>query len=126
MTVFFRRLAAKKVCTYHTSHPHPNTLKPLTTQIHHRATWLLTLTIALWALSATLVVALQCPMPHPWDPTYYPAGSCLPEKIWLYITVVDCLTEALIMALPFWIIWDVRIPRRKKWLVQSLFAFRIV
>lgn len=71
-------------------------------------------------------MAFQCPMPHPWDPTAYPAGSCLPEKIWLYVTVVDCLTEALIMALPFWIIYNVRIPRRKKWLIQTLFAFRIV
>lgn len=71
-------------------------------------------------------MAFQCPMPHPWDPTAYPAGSCLPEKIWLYVTVVDCLTEAMIMALPFWIIYNVRIPRRKKWLIQTLFAFRIV
>ncbi|KKY13664.1 putative integral membrane protein [Diplodia seriata] len=67
-------------------------------------------------------------MPHAASlgPTAYPAGSCLPEKIWLYVTVADCLTEALIMALPFWIIWNVRIPRRKKWLIQTLFAFRIV
>ncbi|KAL1623427.1 hypothetical protein SLS54_004416 [Diplodia seriata] len=106
MTIFFRRLAVKK--------------------IHHRITWALAVIIALWALSSEFVVAFQCPMPHPWDPTAYPAGSCLPEKIWLYVTVVDCLTEALIMALPFWIIWNVRIPRRKKWLIQTLFAFRIV
>ncbi|KAL1647384.1 hypothetical protein SLS58_002712 [Diplodia intermedia] len=106
MTIFFQRLAVKK--------------------IHHRITWALAVIIALWAFSSEFVVAFQCPMPHPWDPTAYPAGSCLPEKIWLYVTVVDCLTEALIMALPFWIIWNVRIPRRKKWLIQTLFAFRIV
>ncbi|KAF4542992.1 uncharacterized protein LTHEOB_7246 [Lasiodiplodia theobromae] len=106
MTVFFRRLAVKK--------------------IHHRVIWALAIIIALWAISSEFIVAFQCPMPHPWDPTAYPAGSCLPEKIWLYVTVVDCLTEAMIMALPFWIIYNVRIPRRKKWLIQTLFAFRIV
>ncbi|KAL1629808.1 hypothetical protein SLS56_005204 [Neofusicoccum ribis] len=106
MTVFFRRLAVKR--------------------IHHLFTWALAVAIGAWWLSASLVVAFQCPLPHPWDPTAYPAGSCLPERIWLYVTVFDCVTEAAIVALPFWIVSGVRISRRKKAVVQGLFAVRVV
>ncbi|KAF2089880.1 hypothetical protein K490DRAFT_54315 [Saccharata proteae CBS 121410] len=106
MTVFFNRLAVQK--------------------IHLRCIWALAGIITAWAVSSLFIIAFQCPMPEPWNPTFAPPGSCLTQDIWIYIVGIDCLTEAFIMALPIWIVWRVQIPFNKKLLIQFLFSIRVI
>jgi len=80
--------------------------------------------IGLWAVSSIIALACQCDFPHPWD---FTNGRCINQSgLYYSIGVINILTDVAIVALPIVTMWTVQVSQQKRWLVNSLFAVRLL
>ncbi|MCJ1434163.1 hypothetical protein MMC27_003530 [Xylographa pallens] len=83
----------------------------------------LTVTVIAWALTAEFAAAFQCHAPRPFD---YVTGMCFNRTAWMnYLEVTNIITDVALIALPFFIIWNVKTSAKRKASVLVVFALRI-
>lgn len=80
---------------------------------------------AVWGVSSVLVVAFQCQLPTPWN---YSAGSkCINvSAFWTYFSILNILTDFLIIALMVNNVRHIQTSSGKKALVMGVFGSRIL
>lgn len=80
-------------------------------------------TVLLWALAFILAISFQCSLPHPWD---FSLDRCVSQHaLYIALGVSNILTDLFLVVIPIPMVWPIQFPRAKRWLVISLFAFRI-
>ncbi|RAL13531.1 uncharacterized protein BO97DRAFT_433784 [Aspergillus homomorphus CBS 101889] len=77
--------------------------------------------IVLWGAVSILLVALKCPFRHPWILSQ--CASTLPR--WQAITILDIITELLLLTLSLYLVWPIRMRRMRKAGVIGAFGTRI-
>ncbi|PYH48023.1 uncharacterized protein BP01DRAFT_175210 [Aspergillus saccharolyticus JOP 1030-1] len=77
--------------------------------------------IVLWAIVSILIVALKCPFRHPW--LLEQCASLLPR--WQAITVLDVITELLLLGLSLYLVWPIKLTRMRKAGVIGAFGTRL-
>ncbi|CAG8972264.1 hypothetical protein HYALB_00001662 [Hymenoscyphus albidus] len=81
--------------------------------------------IILIAISAEFATALQCSLPRPW--AILKASTCFNRlTFWNTIGILDISTDFIIVLLPVYLVWHLKMPKRKKLLVIFLFGVRIL
>lgn len=72
-------------------------------------------------------IILQCtPVAFNWDLTI-PGGHCVDRRVLYLLTAAfNILTDILIMGLPLWIFWGLRIPKRTKIALVVIFALGLL
>lgn len=81
--------------------------------------------VVLWVVSGFFATVFQCPLPSPWIVT---SNEQCPNYggIFLYIGVMDILTDLALCALPVAMMWQVQTTLRRKVIVMALFGSRIM
>ena len=80
--------------------------------------------IGAWAVSSIIALACQCHSPRPWD---FTNGRCISQSgLYYSIGVLNILTDVVIVALPIITMWTVQVSQQKRWLVNGLFAVRLL
>ena len=78
--------------------------------------------IVIWAISGVTALATQCRSPKPWMSV---AGACLDQQaLYLYIAVVNVLTDVALVAIPTYLMFLTRSEARYE--VITLFSARLV
>lgn len=75
--------------------------------------------------SGLLAAAFQCPLPHPWK-AKSPQECQGARPIALYNGVSSIVTDLMLCCLAVAMIWDLKIDRKKKAIVVTLFFTRIL
>ena len=84
----------------------------------------LVVTVIAWALTAEFAAAFQCQAQRPFD---YVKGTCFNRTAWMnYLEVTNIITDMALIALPFFIIWNVKTSVARKASVLLVFALRIL
>ncbi|OQE29828.1 hypothetical protein PENSTE_c002G10402 [Penicillium steckii] len=77
-----------------------------------------------WAVAALFALGLQCEQPSPWDSSH---GRCVNQyALYVILGVTHTLLDLAVIALPVALLWQVQIPRRKRFNISALFASRIL
>lgn len=73
-------------------------------------------------LANVLSVIFQCnPVRKAWDTTT--TGACIDTNLNFVITgVINVISDVLILLLPLWTIWHLKLPMQKKLTVSAAFA----
>lgn len=80
---------------------------------------------AIWGLSSVLVVAFQCKLPTPWN--YSASNTCINiSAFWTYFSILNILTDFLIIALMINNVRHIQTSSGKKALVMGVFGSRIL
>ncbi|MCJ1377796.1 hypothetical protein MMC17_000892 [Xylographa soralifera] len=83
----------------------------------------LTVTVIAWALTAEFAAAFQCQAQSPFD---YVTGTCFNRTALMnYLEITNIITDVALIALPFFIIWNVKTSVTRKASVLLVFALRI-
>ena len=98
-------------------------------------------TIILWAVTAELVAAFQCHLPNPWQ---FVGNSCIDtvsselvehssmgsdgtqKSFWNYFGILNILTDAAVVLLPAIIVWRLQMNQKRKTVIISCFAARVL
>ncbi|KAI0412738.1 hypothetical protein F5X98DRAFT_367111 [Xylaria grammica] len=92
---------------------------------HRRLDWALQALVGLWVLSSVFVSLFQCALPTPWN--YFNGGGCIDRRAWwIYVVILNILTDLFTVALYFLIIGNLQIPRSKKAIILSIFLVRLL
>lgn len=77
-----------------------------------------------WAVAALFALGLQCEQPSPWDSNH---GRCVNQyALYVILGVTHILLDLAVIALPVALLWQVQIPRQKRFNISALFASRIL
>jgi hypothetical protein len=79
--------------------------------------------IAFWAAFSVLSIALQCKMPRPW--VYSPERCAGAGALWYPIVVLNLLTDAVLAFLFAPVLWRLKMSRKQRLTITSLFSIRI-
>ncbi|KAF7505073.1 hypothetical protein GJ744_001292 [Endocarpon pusillum] len=80
-------------------------------------------TVLLWALAFILAISFQCSLPRPWD---FSLDRCVCQHaLHIALGVSNILTDLFLVVIPVPMVWPIQFSRAKRWLIISLFAFRI-
>ncbi|KAI1262322.1 hypothetical protein F5Y18DRAFT_430223 [Xylariaceae sp. FL1019] len=98
-------------------------LSPSSTHIRLNQT--LSIIVAAWFVSSVLVSLFQCEIPVPWD--YIHGQRCIDRRVWwIYVVVVNIVTEFFIVTLYFIMLATLKISRMKKAIVLLIFSTRLL
>ncbi|KAI3327525.1 hypothetical protein HD806DRAFT_325633 [Xylariaceae sp. AK1471] len=98
-------------------------LSPSTT--HQRLDWVLRIVVGLWLMSAVLTSLFQCALPTPWD--YIHGSQCVDRRAWwIYVVVVNIVTELFIVTLYFLIIANLRMSLARRSVILLVFSSRLL
>jgi hypothetical protein len=79
--------------------------------------------IALWAAFSVLSIALQCKFPRPW---FYSPDRCAGAgALWYPIVILNLLTDAVLAFLFAPVLWRLKMSRKQRLTITSLFSIRI-
>ncbi|KKZ68502.1 hypothetical protein EMCG_05861 [[Emmonsia] crescens] len=80
--------------------------------------------ITTWAVVGIIAIAAQCDPPRPWD---FGEGRCINQQV-LYIglAVLSIITDIALVVLPFFLVFQVQLPTRKRLTIVSFFCIRIL
>ncbi|OCK74153.1 hypothetical protein K432DRAFT_410102 [Lepidopterella palustris CBS 459.81] len=93
-------------------------------QTHKTIVLILTAVIGSWSIAAVFGVAFQCPTPTPWNVF---SGQCVSLlSFWIGISVVDIITDVVMIALPVNIVWSLQMSPGKKIIVIFVFSVRLI
>jgi hypothetical protein len=83
--------------------------------------------LTLWMLGIVFSLAFQCPLSRPWDfmPLHLEKCGVNIAAVYFSIGAVDILSDAIIIATPGFIVWNVQISRRQRCTVIGVFASRL-
>ena len=81
------------------------------------------LVITLWCIGEVFAFAFTSPPPNTWD--YRQSGGVSLPALYYTFAIGDILTDALVVILPAYVIWQVQIPLQKRIAVIAVFASRI-
>ena len=96
------------------------------------AVWAAIGAIVAYALAFILILVLQCqPLDSywlRWSPTYTGKYTCYTQEattlpISAYLSVA---TDFLALLLPFWLVWNIKLPRRQKWSLYAIFSLGLM
>ncbi|KAI1767157.1 hypothetical protein GGR53DRAFT_145263 [Hypoxylon sp. FL1150] len=91
---------------------------------HRTLTWLLTGTTLAWTFSSILTLLFQCDTPRVWDAI---TNECIDQRaIWNYINAVNIILDICLIWLPFTVVWELKTKLKRKLVVMSCFATRIL
>ncbi|MCJ1462539.1 hypothetical protein MMC07_001141 [Pseudocyphellaria aurata] len=75
-----------------------------------------------WAFVAVIIIASQCASSKPWAIL---SDKCSDQPaLWDFIGTADIAVNVAIIALPIWVLYDLRVTRAKKLTIMSAFALR--
>ncbi|KAI0156448.1 hypothetical protein GGR57DRAFT_82458 [Xylariaceae sp. FL1272] len=78
-----------------------------------------------WFVSSVLISLFQCEIPVPWDYIY--GQHCIDRRVWwIYVVVVNIVTEFCIVALYFVMLGTLKIPKVKKAIILLIFSTRLL
>ncbi|KAL9010554.1 MAG: hypothetical protein Q9173_004521 [Seirophora scorigena] len=80
--------------------------------------------VVLWSFASELASAFQCKPPNTWKVT---GNQCIDRAaFWNAYGALNLITEAALLILPLVIVWNIQTQRKKKAIIVSCFASRIV
>ena len=98
--------------------------------------------VAIWSVATTLAFAFQCSLPSPWNvlknncynrvrseldlSIYVLSIDNSQESFWIYFAVTNTLSELGIILLAVAMTWKLQVSKRKKFVVFSSFALRLM
>jgi len=88
--------------------------------------------IVAYALAFVLILIFQCrPLDSYWlrfAPNYTGIHNCtVNEPISLPVSAyLSVVTDFLALLLPFWLVWNMKLPRRQKWSLYAIFGLGLV
>jgi len=79
--------------------------------------------IVLWTFIAILADVFQCSLPNPW---MIIGNQCIDrDAFWMAFFILECVFNALLIALPFGILWGLQVGRWQKIALWCCFGSRI-
>ncbi|KAI0977178.1 hypothetical protein F4678DRAFT_412104 [Xylaria arbuscula] len=92
---------------------------------HHRTAASLSILVGLWLVTAIGANLFQCALPKPWD--YVHSSRCIDRKAWwTYVTVVNLLTELILVGLYIIMFGNLRMSLPRKAAIIAAFSTRLV
>lgn len=79
--------------------------------------------IAFWTVFSILSLALQCKLPRPW--VYSPQKCAGAGALWYPVVVLNLLTDAVLAFLFAPVLWRLKMSRKQRLTITSLFSIRI-
>ncbi|MCJ1373577.1 hypothetical protein MMC20_004805 [Loxospora ochrophaea] len=91
---------------------------------HKRIAKITMIVVGVYTVPAFLAIALQCGTSEPWNTQ---SSQCIDIfSVWVYIAILDVLTELVMIALPFIMMHPVQVAKSKKAVIIIAFIFRIL
>ena len=123
LTIYTTKLASLH---FQTKLTRPNGLKSFNPR--RMSVQAISLCTAKWVLVTLIVLGFQCSLPHPWD---QPAARCIDQvrqsqsliyssadakqfAFWITNGVVDVTTQLFIGTIPFYLLWNLQLPKANK------------
>ncbi|KAK2788387.1 hypothetical protein FQN52_006711 [Onygenales sp. PD_12] len=80
--------------------------------------------VCLWAFASILALTFQCDLPRPWTEE---SNTCVNQyALQISIGTFNILSDLIIIAVPVYVMFTVKIALKKRWIVSGLFACRII
>lgn len=77
-----------------------------------------------WAISSIFSSAFQCSLPHPYLIT---TGTCFQQtRFWTSFGVINIITDAALMIIPVYLVYNLQLSVKKKTAVCFAFSFRVL
>ncbi|PGH09749.1 hypothetical protein GX51_00429 [Blastomyces parvus] len=97
-------------------------IKPLSAVLH--ACRALLAVIAAWGIAGVVALAAQCDAPRPWD---FSEGRCVNQQaLYIGLGALSIITDVALVILPFFLVFQVQLPTRKRLTIVSFFCIRIL
>ncbi|EEH05173.1 conserved hypothetical protein [Histoplasma capsulatum G186AR] len=96
-------------------------IKPLSAVLY--ACRCLIAAIAAWGVTGIIALAAQCDPPRPWD---FSDGRCVNQQaLYTALDTLSIITDIALIILPFFLVFQVQLPTRKRLTIVSFFCMRI-
>ncbi|OJD25591.1 hypothetical protein ACJ73_03037 [Blastomyces percursus] len=80
--------------------------------------------IAAWGIAGVVALAAQCDTPRPWD---FSEGRCVNRQaLYIGLGALSIITDVALVILPFFLVFQVQLPTRKRLTIVSFFCIRIL
>ncbi|KAL2364494.1 hypothetical protein RJZ56_002539 [Blastomyces dermatitidis] len=80
--------------------------------------------IAAWSIAGVVALAAQCDAPRPWD---FSQGRCVNQQaLYIGLGALSIITDVALVILPFFLVFQVQLPTRKRLTIVSFFCIRIL
>ncbi|OAX85588.1 hypothetical protein ACJ72_00002 [Emergomyces africanus] len=77
-----------------------------------------------WGIAGIVALAVQCDPPRPWD---FGEGRCINQQaLYIGLAVLSITTDIALVILPFFLVFQVQLPTRKRLTIASFFCMRIL
>ncbi|OJD16378.1 hypothetical protein AJ78_03442 [Emergomyces pasteurianus Ep9510] len=80
--------------------------------------------VSAWGVVGIVSLAVQCDPPRPWD---FSEGRCVNQQaLYISLAVLSIITDIALVVLPFFLVFQVQLPTRKRLTIVSFFCMRIL
>jgi hypothetical protein len=92
-----------------------------------RTCWACVVVILGYSLASIVASIFQCtPIPHYWDKSKYPTGTCIDfTTFWYANAIYNIITDFVILVSPPRVVWKLRLPLRQRLGLMAVFGLGI-